>query len=55
MQIIDELNKFKESRSNIGLWAPSCIQHGFTGSATFTDPRFQIPSANGSTVSEAIR
>lgn len=53
-QTIDAIIKIKANRKDVGLWAPSCVQHGYTDTTTFTDPRFQIPSANGPTVSEAI-
>jgi|LakMenEpi03Aug12_release.lakeMendotaPanAssembly.Ray.scaffolds.fasta_scaffold1973834_1 hypothetical protein len=36
------------------MWAPSCVQHGFTDSKSFTDARLKIPSVNGPTVAEAI-
>ena len=37
------------------MWAPSCVQHGFTDTDSFTDSRFRIPSDTGVTVAEAIQ
>jgi hypothetical protein len=53
-QTIEALFKIKGSRSDVGFWAPSCVQHGFTDSSSFTDARFAIPSANGPTIAQAI-
>ena len=39
----------------MGVWAPSCVQHGFTDSRTFTDSDFRVPEERGMTASEAIR
>lgn len=54
-QTIEALFKIKGSRNDVGIWAPSCVQHGFTDTESFTDGRLTIPSANGPTIAEAIR
>ena len=33
---------------------PSCVQHCFTFSGSFTDPSFRVPSGSGPMVFEAI-
>lgn len=50
-QTIEALFKIKGSRNDVGIWAPSCVQHGFTDTGSFTDARLAIPSVNGPTVS----
>jgi hypothetical protein len=35
---------------NIGIWAPSCIQHGFINSANFNSINYKIPSGSGITI-----
>lgn len=52
---IEAIFKIKGNRKDVGAWAPSCVQHGFTDMGSFTDPRFQIPSVNGPMVYEAMR
>lgn len=42
-------------RKDVGVWAPSCVQHGYTDMRSFTDSRYKIPSVNGPMVSEAIQ
>lgn len=42
--------KIKGNRTNVGAWAPSCIQHGFTDCPTFTDSRFKAPFNGGKIV-----
>ena len=37
---------------NIGLWSPSCVQHGFTDNIPFADERWKV---KGLTVAEAIQ
>lgn len=39
-QSIESLKKIKGDRKDVGLWSPSCVQHGFTDMNSFTDPRF---------------
>lgn len=40
----------KNNRKDVGAWAPSCVQHGFTDCPTFTDDRFRVPSNSGKMV-----
>jgi len=42
-------------RKDVGLWAPSCIQHGFTDTSSFTDTKYRVPSGNGPRAFEAIQ
>lgn len=53
-QTIEALFKIKGTRKDVGIWSPSCVQHGFTDTSSFTDARVAIPSVNGPTVAEAI-
>ncbi len=39
----------------VGIWAPSCIQHGFIDtSLSFNSDKYRIPTINGIKLSEAI-
>ena len=51
-EVISALEKMRNGRKDVGLWAPSCAQHGFTDTDTFTDGNFRV---GGLTVSEAIQ
>jgi len=51
---IDALNKIKGTRKDVGVWAPSCVQHGFTDMSSFNDPKYKVPSTSGLMVYEAI-
>lgn len=53
--MIDALMQLKNNRTDVGLWAPSCAQHGFTDDPTFTNSSFRVPSGSGRMVSEAIQ
>lgn len=32
----------KNNRTDIGLWAPACVQHGFTHVSSFTDDNYLV-------------
>ena len=53
--VIQALKKIKGDRKDVGLWGPSCAQHGFTDDPTFTNSNFRIPSGTGPMVHEAIQ
>ena len=48
---ISEMLKIK---SNAGVWSPSCVQHGFTDSPSFNDPRYKVPGLVGKSIPETI-
>lgn len=50
LSALNDFNVIKE----YGIWAPSCIQHGFVVSSSFNSPNYQVPSGSGVTLSEAI-
>ena len=54
-QTIDAIMKIKGNRTNVGVWAPACVQHGFTDMSSFADARYKVPSGSGKMVFEAIR
>lgn len=37
-----------------GVWAPSCVQHGYTDSSAFNDPRYRVPGVVGKGILETI-
>jgi len=55
MKVIGAVKELRANRKDVGLWAPSCAQHGYTDTDTFTDPNFRVPSGSGVMVYEAIR
>ena len=52
--MIQAISKFRKGRTDVGVWAPSCVQHGFTDTSTFTSDNFRVPGGFGSTAAEAI-
>lgn len=54
-QMIGALKQLKRQRKDVGLWSPACSQHCFTGTKTFTDPNFKVPTGTGKMVYEAIQ
>lgn len=53
-EVIMGLYKLKGNRSEVGVWAPSCAQHGFSDSPSFLNDRFRVPSRSGIMVGEVI-
>ena len=39
----------------MGLWAPACVQHGFSDDGTFTSGEYRVPSGSGPTLAEAVQ
>lgn len=50
-QTIEAIYQIKGNRKDVGVWAPSCVQHGFTDMSSFADPLYKIPSTTGAMVS----
>lgn len=42
----------KGNRSDIGLWAPACVQHGFSDEISFTDEHYKV---KGVSLAEAVQ
>lgn len=34
-------------KSNMGVWSPSCVQHGFINDHSFHDPNYKVPTDFG--------
>jgi hypothetical protein len=47
MKTIEALKILKNNRTNVGLWSPACVQHGFTDEPSFTKDIYHIPSPQG--------
>lgn len=47
----EKLEGLKNTTANLGLWAPACIQHGFTRDPSFTSQNYQV---KGVTILEAV-
>ena len=52
---IEAIEQLKGTRKDVGVWGPSCAQHGFTDQPSFTDPRYRVPSGTGPMAFEAIQ
>jgi hypothetical protein len=48
------LNQMIKIKPHTGIWSPSCVQHGYTDSPTFNDPRYKVPGITGKTIPETI-
>lgn len=46
------LKTMKGNRSDIGLWSPACVQHGFSDERSFTDEHFKV---KGVGLAEAVQ
>lgn len=51
LQAIRNLTSLK----NVGVWSPTCIQHGFSDDGSFANPNYRIPSGIGITLAEAVK
>lgn len=54
-KIIEAIKQIKRDRKDVGVWGPSCSQHGFIDTDTFTDTNFRVPTGSGPMVHEAIQ
>jgi len=39
----DAIKRMIKAKPHTGVWSPACVQHGFTDSLSFNDPRYKIP------------
>jgi hypothetical protein len=44
----------KGKRKDVGGWGPSCVQHGYSSSASLTGSSFRVPSDTGLTLNDVI-
>ena len=51
---IEGIKALKRDRADVGVWGPSCSQHGFIDTDTFTDSEFRVPGDSGPMVFEVI-
>jgi hypothetical protein len=49
------LKLLKINKKGVGLWAPACIQHGFSDSDSFNNQNYKVPQKTGLTLVEALR
>jgi hypothetical protein len=38
-----------------GLWAPACIQHGFSDCNAFNDQMFKVPGIVGTSLTDTVK
>jgi len=36
------MKSMKGNRTDVGLWAPACVQHGFSDAISFTDNHYKV-------------
>lgn len=48
------LEEMIRTKPHTGLWSPSCVQHGYTDSPSFNDPRYKVPGLTGKGIPETI-
>ena len=49
------LKNFTYGHKKVGIWAPSCVQHGFTHvPEAFNGDSYRIPNSAGMTISSSI-
>jgi len=46
---------FTSQRQDVGIWAPSCIQHGFIDVGAYNNDAYRVPTVTGLTIVDAIR
>ena len=44
----------KGNRTDVGVWSPSCVQHGFGDQPAFNNDAYRIPTGTGLKMSDAI-
>jgi hypothetical protein len=48
------IEKMIQTKPQTGVWAPSCVQHGFTDAPSFNDPHYKIPSDTGKSIPQTV-
>jgi hypothetical protein len=51
---LEGIYKIKGNRTDIGIWGPACVQHGFDNAPSFTSSNYKVPTNTGLTASQAI-
>lgn len=51
----DAIKRMIKAKPHTGVWSPACVQHGFTDSLSFNDPRYKIPGENGKSIPQTIQ
>lgn len=52
--VIEALYKLKNNRKDVGVWGPSCAQHGFSCGDALNDTNYRVPSGTGKLLYEVI-
>ena len=52
--ILNQIKETKGDRKDVGIWAPSCVQHGFSFDASLVTDMYRIPTGTGQHLYEAI-
>jgi hypothetical protein len=51
---LEVFNNFTSQRTDVGIWAPSCIQHGFIDEDAYSSDTYKVPSDSGPSIIDAI-
>ena len=43
-----------KDKPNMGVWSPSCVQHGFINGQSFYDTNYRVPTNFGKEVNDAL-
>ena len=49
-----EINEITDGKKNIGVWAPACVQHGFSLTKSYNSNQYRVPSKTGKKLYEGI-
>lgn len=52
---LEAFKNYTDARTDVGIWAPSCIQHGFEIYGSYDSDSYKIPSGSGTTLLDAIK
>lgn len=45
---MDYMKLMKGNRTDVGIWAPACAQHGYTDAISFNDDRYKVKGVRAS-------
>ena len=52
---VNAFYEMEAAKKQLSLWAPSCVQHGFSSSDSLTSDNYRVPSKSGVTLAEAMK
>jgi hypothetical protein len=49
-QVRESIVSMMNQKKNMGVWSPSCVQHGFVNDHSFNDTNYRVPTNVGKKV-----